>query len=261
MVIIFESGEYAVESALRKMYKGEKMSDKFSGIIEKLYVKFNDKARRNSISIINSGNFYGLGLYDEKIVKVGDVVLKEGMEVSFEFTDGKYKNVVLDTLKIGKTQPSKEIVKTKVNKSLPIRLGNSLTCASHFTNTHIDLVALAKQLLPKIDALQAKLIEKYPDFDDYSRSARCGQCVVMAAQFTKNKYSFIKVAEQLFDEFCLAEEELKNPVVKDAEEGKKEEKVVAEVQEIIDTTEGVVDWNNIPFAPTGLQYPQILWCI
>lgn len=223
------------------------MSDKFSGVIEKLYVKFNDKAKRNSISIINSGSFYGLGLHDEKIVKVGDVVLKEGMTVEFEYS-GKYKNIILDTLKIIKKQPSKETVKAKVDKSLPIRLGNSLTCASHFTDTHIDLVALAKQLLPKIDALQAKLVEKYPDFDDYSRSARCGQCVVMAAQFTKNQDSFIEVAEQLFDELCLAEEELKNPVVEDVKEIKKEEKVEKVKQPETEDNNGGSEWDSdIPF--------------
>lgn len=240
------------------------MADKFSGVIEKLYVKFNDKTKRNSISIINQGSFYGLGLYDEKIVKVGDVVLKEGMTVEFEYS-GKFKNIDMNTLKIIKTQPSKEVAKAKVDKSLPIRLGNSLTCASHFTNTHIDLVALAKQLLPKIDALQAKLVEKYPAFDDYSRSARCGQCVVMAAQFTKNQDSFIEVAEQLFDELCLAEEELKNPVVKDVKESKKEDKVeVVEQPLIIETVDEAVggnDWDDIPFAPIGLQYQQILWCM
>lgn len=223
------------------------MSDKFSGVIEKLYVKFNDKAKRNSISIINSGNFYGLGLHDEKIVKVGDVVLKEGMTVEFEYS-GKFKNIDMNTLKIVKIQPSKETVKAKIDKSLPIRLGNSLTCASHFTDTHIDLVALAKQLLPKIDALQAKLVEKYPEYDDYSRSTRCGQCVVMAAKFTKNKDSFIEVAEQLFDELCLAEEELKNPVVEKVKAIKKEERVEEVQQPIIGTTNEVIDWDSdIPF--------------
>lgn len=235
-------------------------SDKFSGVIEKIYIKFNDKAKRNSISIINNGNFYGLGLHNDKIVKVGDVVLKEGMTVEFEYS-GKFKNIDMNTLKIIKTQPSKEIVKAKVDKSLPIRLGNSLTCASHFTNTHIDLVVLARQLLPKIDALQTKLVEKYPDFDDYSRSARCGQCVVMAAQFTKNPDNFIEVAEQLFDELCLAEEELKNPVVKDVKEEKKEEKVEEVQQPSIEVNNGAGDRDDIPFAPIGLQYKQILWCM
>jgi hypothetical protein len=219
----------------------------FNGVIEKLYVKFNDKAKRNSISIINQGSFYGLGLHDEKTVKVGNVVLKDGMTVEFEYS-GKFKNIDMVTLKVVKTKPSKEVVKAKVDKSLPIRLGNSLTVASHFTNTHIDLVDLAKQLLPKIDALQAKLVEKYPDFDDYSRSARCGQCVVMAAQFTKNQDNFIEVAEQLFDELCLAEEELRNLVVKDVKETKKEKKVEEAQQTNIVENISSNDWDDsIPF--------------
>lgn len=222
----------------------------FNGVIEKLYVKFNDKAKRNSISIINSGNFYGLGLHDEKIVKVGDIVLKEGMEVSFTYDDGKYKNVVLDTLKIIKTQPSKETAKAMKDNDLPVRLGNALNVATNFTKTHIDSVALAKQILPLIDDLRDKLTEKYPEMNMKGLNARCGQCVLVAAQFTKNQDTFIEVAEQLFDELCLAEEELKNPVVKD----------VKEVQQtIIEDNNG--DWDDIPFAPIGLQHPQILWCI
>lgn len=226
------------------------MNKEFSGIIERLFV--NDrktvKGDKKSISIANNKVYYGLGLHDTDTYQIGGVTMKEGMEVSFTYEDGKYKNVILDTLKIVKTQPSKEVAKAKVDRSLPIRLGNSLTVASHFTNTHIDLVALAKQLLPKIDALQAKLVEKYPDFDDYSRSARCGQCVVMAAQFTKNKDNFIGVAEQLFDELCLAEEELKNPVAKDVKDNRKEEKVKVVEQLITETTDKVSDWDDsIPF--------------
>lgn len=91
------------------------MADKFNGLIEKVYVKFNDKAKRNSISIINNGGFYGLGLHNEKFVKVGDVVLKDGMTVSFEYEDGKYKNVILDTLKIVQQEIPKE-VKNKFEK-------------------------------------------------------------------------------------------------------------------------------------------------
>ncbi|WBF79416.1 hypothetical protein BNCALIDO_00026 [Aeromonas phage vB_AdhM_TS9] len=226
------------------------MNKQFTGVIERLFVNDRKTAKgdKKSISIANNKVYYGLGLHDTDTYQVDGVTLKEGMEVSFTYGDGKYKNVVLDTLKIIKTQPNKEVAKAKVDKSLPIRLGNSLTVASHFTNTHIDLVALAKQLLPKIDALQAKLVEKYPAFDDYSRSARCGQCVVMAAQFTKNQDSFIEVAEQLFDELCLAEEELKNPVVKGVKEIKKEEKIEEVQPDIIETSEDVIDWDkDIPF--------------
>lgn len=226
------------------------MNKEFSGVIERLFVNDRKTAKgdKKSISIANNKVYYGLGLHDTDIYQIDGITLKEGMEISFSYEDGKYKNIILDTLKIIKTQPSKEVAKAKVDKSLPIRLGNSLTCASHFTDTHIDLVALAKQLLPKIDALQAKLVEKYPAFDDYSRSARCGQCVVMAAQFTKNKDSFIEVAEQLFDELCLAEEELKNPVVKELKETKEEEKVEKVQQPIIGTTNEVIDWDSdIPF--------------
>ena len=87
---------------------------KFEGIIERLFVKFNEKARRNSISIINNGNFYGLGLHNDKFVKVGDVVLKEGMQVEFEYA-GQFKNIDMDTFKIIQQEISKE-VKNKFEK-------------------------------------------------------------------------------------------------------------------------------------------------
>lgn len=113
---MFESDEYTCESALKEYFEGEKkMNNKFTGLIEKIFVKFNEKAKRNSISIINNGNFYGLGLHNEKFVKVGDVVLKDGMTVSFEYEDGQYKNVILDTLKIVQQEIPKE-VKNKFEK-------------------------------------------------------------------------------------------------------------------------------------------------
>ena len=72
---------------------------------------------------------------------------------------------------------------------------------------------------------------------------------VMAAQFTKNQDNFIEVAEQLFDELCLAEEELKNPVVKDVKESKKEEKIEEVQQPTEMTSNEFVDWDEdlIPF--------------
>lgn len=187
------------------------MADKFNGLIEKIFVKYNEKARRNSISIINNGNFYGLGLHNDKFVKVGDVVLKEGMTVSFEYSDGQYKNVVLDTLKIVQQEIPKEVKKQQVDKSIPIRLGNALTVAQNLTNSYMDVVAIAsKQVLPEVDKLRDKLAKQYTQLDDYALGARVGQCVVIASQFTKDINSYIEVAEQLFHEMCQAEEELKN---------------------------------------------------
>ena len=87
---------------------------KFSGTIEKLYVKYVDKVKKYSVSIVNSNNFYGLGLHNEKFVKVGDVVLKEGMQVEFEYA-GQFKNIDMNTFKIVQQEISKEI-KNKFEK-------------------------------------------------------------------------------------------------------------------------------------------------
>ena len=237
------------------------MSDKFNGVIEKIFVKFNDKAKRNSISIINNGNFYGLGLHNEKFVKVGDVVLKEGMQVEFEYS-GQFKNIDMNTFKIVQQEIPKEVKKQQVDKTLPIRLGNALTVAQNFTKTYNDVVAIAsKQVLPEVDKLRDKLAKQYTQLDDYALGARVGQCVVIAAQFTKDINSYIEVAEQLFHEMCQAEEEeLKNSSsnIKDNknENKVKTEKVVSKTKETkpepvvkdTDNSEPELDWDSdIPF--------------
>lgn len=236
------------------------MADKFNGLIEKIFVKFNDKAKRNSISIINNGNFYGLGLHNEKFVKVGDVVLKEGMQVEFEYS-GQFKNIDMNTFKIAQQEVPKEVKKQQIDKSLPIRLGNALTVAQNFTKTYIDVVAIAsKQVLPEVDKLRDKLAKQYTQLDDYALGARVGQCVVIAAQFTKDINSYIEVAEQMFHEMCEAEEELKG-ASSNVQNGKKESKVKTEktvpkveetkpepVAENIDNSEPELDWDDsIPF--------------
>ena len=229
------------------------MADKFNGGIERIFVKYNEKARRNSISIINNGNFYGLGLHNEKFVKVGDVVLKEGMQVEFEYS-GQFKNIDMNTLKIIQQEIPKEVKKQQVDKSLPIRLGNALTVAQNFTKTYIDVVAIAsKQVLPEVDKLRDKLAKQYTQLDDYALGARVGQCVVIAAQFTKDINSYIEVAEQLFREMCESEEELKN-VNSDAKETiDKKEKV--KVKKISNNPEQ----NGVRVAPPVYAEPPVDW--
>ena len=260
---MFESDEYACESALKEYFEGEKkMNKKFEGIVERLFV--NDrktvKGNKKSISIANNKVYYGLGLHDKETYEVDGVTLKEGMTVSFEYSDGQYKNVVLDTLKIVQQEVPKEVKKQQIDKTLPIRLGNALTVAQNFTKTYIDVVAIAsKQVLPEVDKLRDKLAKQYTQLDDYALGARVGQCVVIAAQFTKDINSYTEVAEQLFHEMCEAEGELKNTNsnVQDKKENKvKTEKVVSKVKETkpepvvndIDNSDPELDWNSdIPF--------------
>ena len=236
---------------------------KFEGIIERLFVNDRKTAKgdKKSISIANNKVYYGLGLHDKETYEVDGIVLKEGMTVSFEYEDGKYKNVVLDTLEIIQQEIPKEVKKQQVDKSLPIRLGNALTVAQNFTKTYIDVVAIAsKQVLPEVDKLRDKLAKQYTQLDDYALGARVGQCVVIAAQFTKDINSYIEVAEQLFREMCESEEELKN-VSSNVQDNKKEnkvktEKVVSEAKETkpepvannTGNTEPELDWgSDIPF--------------
>ena len=236
---------------------------KFEGIVERLFVNDRKTAKGNkkSISIANNKVYYQLGLHDKETYEVSGVVLKEGMTVSFEYEDGKYKNIVLDTLKIIQKEVSKEVKKQQVDKTLPIRLGNALTVAQNFTKIYTDVVAIAsKQVLPEVDKLRDKLAKRYTQLDDYALGARVGQCVVIAAQFTKDINSYIEVAEQLFREMCESEEELKN-VSSNVQDNKKEnnvkaEKVTPEVKETkpepvvktTDSSEPELDWDSdIPF--------------
>lgn len=199
------------------------MSEVFTGVIEKIFVKFNDKTKKQSISIINNSNFYGLGLYEDKFVKVGDVVLKEGMEVEFNYS-GKFKNVDMNTFKIIQQEVSKQVKKEKQDKNLAMRLGNALTVSTHLTKSHLDLVVMAKQVLPMVDELRNKMAEKHPEMDDFSVGSRVGQVSIVAAEFTANINDFIGVAERLFEELCQAEEEIKN--VNSVIKGNKKEKQV-----------------------------------
>ena len=99
--------------------------------------------------------------------------------------------------------------KTNQKDDLPIRLGNAVTIANHFTDSYLDVVSIAKQVISKVDELRAKMKVKYSSMDDYGLGSRCGQVAIIAAEKTKDINSFIKVAEELFIEICEAEQELR----------------------------------------------------
>ena len=99
--------------------------------------------------------------------------------------------------------------KANQKDDLPIRLGNAVTIANHFTDSYLDVVSIAKQVIGKVDDLRAKMKGKYSGMDDYGLGSRCGQVAIIAAEKTKDINSFIKVAEDLFIEICEAEQELR----------------------------------------------------
>ncbi|QEG08324.1 hypothetical protein HWC26_gp072 [Aeromonas phage 2L372X] len=226
------------------------MSDKFNGIIEKIFVKYNDKAKRNSVSIINNGNFYGLGLHNDKFVKVGDVVLKEGMQVEFEYA-GQFKNIDMTTFKIVQQEVPKEVKKARKDDDLPMRFGNAINVATFLTKSKSDIIGIAKQILPMIDDLRDKLAIKYPSMTEKGIGSRCGQCVLIAAQYTANINDFIDFAEELFEEICRAEEELKNPKKVKKEETNSAQNNLTQSPHNVATpvyNEPSVDWDeDIPF--------------
>lgn len=237
-----------------KDFEEKIMSNKvFSGIIERLFVNKRQTARgsKQAISIANNKVYYGLGLHDKDTFEVNGVTLKEGMEVEFHYSDGKYKNVVVETLKIIQKEVPKEVKKQLVDKSLPIRLGNAISVANHFTGSYLDVVSIAKKVIGEVDAMREKMASRYPNMDQYSTGARAGQCVIIAAEKTKDINSFIKVAEELFIEICEAEQELRE--VKIVVEQK--QNIKQEVQEHTNTTDDFSNDVDIP-EPFGNEFDE-----
>lgn len=245
---------------------------KFEGIIERLFVNDRKTAKgdKKSISIANNKVYYGLGLHDKETYEVDGITLKEGMTVSFEYTDGKYKNIILETLKIVQQEIPKEVKKAKNDKDLAIRLGNAVTIATHLTKSKLDIVDVAKRVVPVVDELREKLANKHSEMDSYSLGARLGQAAIIAAQYTANIDDFIGFAEELFEQICQAEEELKNSPVKQ-EVKTVENSVENKPNNLTQNSSNVappvyneppaVEWDDIPFSPIGLQYRNILNCI
>ena len=127
--------------------------------------------------------------------------------------------------------------KSNQKDDLPIRLGNAISVANHFTDSYLDVVDIAKKVIGEVDSLRDKMASKYPNMDQYSTGARAGQCVIIAAEKTKDINSFIKVAEDLFIEICEAEQELREGKV--VVEQKQETK-----QEVQEHTDIVDDFSN-----------------
>lgn len=132
--------------------------------------------------------------------------------------------------------------KSNQKDDLPIRLGNAVTIANHFTDSYLDVVFIAKQVIGKVDELRAKMKAKYSSMDDYGLGSRCGQVAIIAAEKTKDINSFIKVAEELFIEICEAEQELR--------EGKvvveQKQDIKQEAQEVTDTIDDFSNDVDIP---------------
>lgn len=237
---------------------------KFEGIIERLFVNDRKTAKgdKKSISIANNKVYYGLGLHDKETYEVTGVTLKEGMTVSFEYTDGKYKNVVLETLKIVQQEVPKEVKKAKNDKDLAIRLGNAVTIATHLTKSKLGIVAVAKQVLPMVDELREKLATKHSEMDSYSLGARLGQAAIIAAQYTANIDEFIGFAEELFENICQAEGELKNNSTKQENKPNNIVQNTVNVAPLVHNEPPAVGWDeDIPFSPIGLQYRNIINCM
>ena len=161
--------------------------------------------------------------------------------------------------------------KSNQKDDLPIRLGNAISVANHFTDSYLDVVSIAKKVIGEVDSLRDKMANKYPTLDLYSLGARVGQSVIIAAEKTKDINSFIKVAEELFIEICEAEQELREGkvVVEQKQEIKQE---VQEIANVIDNFSSGVDipepdfdefdeFEDIPFAPIGLQYRELLYAM
>ena len=143
--------------------------------------------------------------------------------------------------------------KANQKDDLPIRLGNAISVANHFTDSYLDIVSIAKKVIGEVDVLRDKMASKYPALDLYSLGARVGQSVIVAAEKTKDINSFIKVAEDLFIEICEAEQELREGKViveqkKETEQGARESVPVDDFLNDVDIPEPEdFDDDSIPF--------------
>ena len=145
--------------------------------------------------------------------------------------------------------------KSNQKDDLPIRLGNAVTIANHFTDSYLDVVSIAKQVIGKVDELRAKMKVKYSGMDDYGLGSRCGQVAIIAAEKTKDINSFIKVAEDLFIEICEAEQELREgKIVVEQKQGVKEGLQESDINVVDDFSNDVdipepedFDDDSIPF--------------
>lgn len=159
--------------------------------------------------------------------------------------------------------------KSNQKDDLPIRLGNAISVANHFTDSYLDVVSIAKKVIGEVDSLRDKMANKYPTLDLYSLGARVGQSVIIAAEKTKDINSFIKVAEDLFIEICEAEQELREGKVivtqkQEIKQGMQEHTniVVDDFSNDIDIPEPFGEaFEDIPFAPIGLQYRELLYAM
>ncbi|NCB78631.1 MAG: hypothetical protein EOM41_01265 [Bacilli bacterium] len=142
--------------------------------------------------------------------------------------------------------------KSNQKDDLPIRLGNAISVANHFTDSYVDVVSIAKKVIGEVDVLRDKMASKYPALDLYSLGARVGQSVIIAAEKTKDINTFIRVAEELFIEICEAEQELREGkiVVEQKQETKQEVQEPSAVDDFssdVDIPEDEFDEDQIPF--------------
>lgn len=144
--------------------------------------------------------------------------------------------------------------KSNQKDDLPIRLGNAVTIANHFTDSYSDVVSIAKQVIGRVDELRTKMKGKYSSMDDYGLGSRCGQVAIIAAEKTKDINSFTKVAEDLFIEICEAEQELREGKVvgveqkQNVEEEQQESTIVDDFSNDVDIPELEDEYDlDVPF--------------
>jgi hypothetical protein len=150
---------------------------------------------------------------------------------------------------------SYSLPKSNQKDDLPIRLGNAVTIANHFTDSYLDVVSIAKQVIGKVDELRAKMKAKYSSMDDYGLGSRCGQVAIIAAEKTKDINSFIKVAEDLFIEICEAEQEIREGKVSSDLFVEQKQETKQEVQEPTNTIDDFSNDIDIP-EPFGDEFDE-----
>jgi len=161
-------------------------------------------------------------------------------------------------------------------KELGVRLGNALTVANLLSSNIEELSEIAKTVLPMIDDLRAEMKVAYPDMADYPLGARLGQCVIVAADKTRDVDSFITVAKTMFITMCGLENSYsswykvadKSINTNNELDETFNEKLAESFDDPLDFDSNSFDTpedpfggdfgDDIPFSPIALQYPELL---
>jgi hypothetical protein len=218
-----------------------------------------------------------------------DLKLQEGCRVNFKYTTEEDKNIITEVVKVYDaiqtvSQKTKVVTKSKVQdapfgskeRQMKMTIGNMFNVAVNAVGVS-DLEKtkqFAYDLYELANILRDKLIEEYQEtHSDNDIGAKLGDALKAAALFEKDIMNLVVKAEEILKVQIELEKMIFNKD-KNKEQDIKQEDIFSNKNEIIESKEvSVISYksgfledpvdfdDDIPFAPIGLQYREILSCI